>query len=331
MACGQKFKSRKHTSKHKCPNSKVVSSVEARLEEEVQALLTYRPSTLDKPMASPLPPCTPCPFTHPRHARSNWSLSRLDTSWDSVPLLAAGQAKCLYITRGAFILWTCRADCSPMQASSWSSVAALLIWGAFRMIWLWLLYTTVCYDKVFQAHSTSCCTCNSRPQCFSFVNPMCIWAVLISQPPPNVFHLFIHILTILSPPFAASFLLFKGQTLVHSGAVRDPSCLHALFMALCNGLTYAFLSNHVCIFLPDLSLSPYLFQFHKHPLLDLSYALWSLLTTFFDANSCHHTDTNRYSIKWSRLPGMARINSLSEEQQHIIFPLPPPSLITPKA
>ena len=28
---------------------------------------------------------------------------------------------------------------------------------------------------------------------------------------------------------------------------------------------------------------------------------------------------------------MARIDSLSEEQQHIIFPLPPPSLITPKA
>ena len=28
---------------------------------------------------------------------------------------------------------------------------------------------------------------------------------------------------------------------------------------------------------------------------------------------------------------MARIDSLSEEQQHIVFPLPPPSLITPKA
>ena len=42
---------------------------------------------------------------------------------------------------------------------------------------------------------------------------------LISQPPPNVFHLFIRVLTILSPPFTASFLLFKGQTLVHSRAV----------------------------------------------------------------------------------------------------------------
>ena len=155
--------------------------------------------------------------------------------------------------------------------------------------------------------------------------------LLILQPPPHTFHLFIHILMIPSPPFAASFLLFKGQTLVHSGAVWDPSCLRALFMALCNGLTYASLSNHIHIFLPDLSLSPYLFLFHKHPLLDLSHAFQSLLTAFFDANPCHHTDAYRYSIKWSRLPGMARIDSLLEEQQHIIFPLPPPSLITPKA
>ena len=155
--------------------------------------------------------------------------------------------------------------------------------------------------------------------------------LLISQPSPDIFHLFIHVLTILSPPFAASFLLFRGQTLVHSGATSDPSRLRALFLALCNGLTYASLSNHVHIFLLDLSLSPYLFHFHKHPMLDLSYTLRSLLTSFFDADPCHHADTFRYSIKWSGLPGTARIDSLLEEQQTITFPLPPPSLITPKA
>ena len=155
--------------------------------------------------------------------------------------------------------------------------------------------------------------------------------LLISQPSPNIFHLFIHVLTIPSPPFAASFLLFRGQTLVHSGATSDSSRLRALFSALCNGLMYASLSNHVRIFLPDLSLSPYLFHFHKHPFLNLSYTLRSLLTTFFDANPYHHADTYRYSIKWSGLPGMARIDSLSEEHQTILFPLPPPSFITPKA
>ena len=155
--------------------------------------------------------------------------------------------------------------------------------------------------------------------------------ILISQPPPDTFHIFIHILTILSPPFAASFLLFRGQTLVLSGAVQDPLCLCALFLALCNGLMHTSISNHVHVFLLDLSLSPYLFHFHKHPLLDLSHALRSLCTAFFNTNTCHHIDIFRYSIKWSGLPGMARIDSLSEEQQHIIFPLSPPSLITLKA
>ena len=155
--------------------------------------------------------------------------------------------------------------------------------------------------------------------------------LLISQPSPDIFHLFIRVLTIPSPPFAASFLLFRGQTLVHSGATSDLSCLRALFLALCNGLTYTSLSNHVHIFLPDLSLSPYLFHFHKYPLLDLSYALRSLLNAFFDTDPYHHADAYRYSIKWSGLPGMAQIDSLSEEQQRLIFLLPPPFLITPKA
>jgi len=154
---------------------------------------------------------------------------------------------------------------------------------------------------------------------------------LIHQPPYDTFHLFIHILTIPSPPFAASFLLFKGQTLVHSGATRDSSRLRALLMALCNGLTYASLSNHVRIFLPDLSLQPYLFHSHKHPLLDLSHAFLSLLSSFLLADPVHHVDIFRYSIKWSGLPGTATVDTLSKEQQWIVFPDPPPSLLLPKA
>jgi len=102
-------------------------------------------------------------------------------------------------------------------------------------------------------------------------------------------------------------------------------------MALCNGLMYAHLSNHIRIFLPDLSLRPYLFRLHKHPLLNLSHAFNSALSSFLSADPLHHIDLFRYSIKWSGLLGMAMIDTLSEEQQSIVFPLPPPSLLNPKA
>jgi len=154
--------------------------------------------------------------------------------------------------------------------------------------------------------------------------------LLIKQPSYDTFHLFVHVLTIPSP-FAASFLLFKGQTLVHHGATRDSDRLHIILMALCNGLMYTSLSNHIRIFLPDLSLRPYLFRLHKHPLLNLSHAFNSALLKFLSADPLHHIDIFRYSIKWSGLLGMATINTLSEEQQSIIFPLPPSPLLNPKA
>ena len=153
---------------------------------------------------------------------------------------------------------------------------------------------------------------------------------LIKQPPSDTFNLFIRVLTIPSPPFAASFLLFWGQMLVHYGATRDSSRLRTLFSALCNGLMYALLSNHVRIFLPDLSLQPYLFRSHKHPLLDLSYSFLSLLSSFLSADPVHHVDILRYSIKWSGLLGTAIVDTLSEEQQQLVFADPPSSLL-PKA
>jgi len=155
--------------------------------------------------------------------------------------------------------------------------------------------------------------------------------LIITQPPYDTFHLFVRVLTIPSPPFAASFLLFKGQTLVHHGATRDSDRPRALLSALCNGLTYASLSNHIRIFLPDLSLQPYIFRLHKHPLLHLSHAFTSTLSSFLSADPVHHVDIFRYSIKWSGLPGMAAIDTLMEEQQAIIFPLPPSPLLNPKA
>jgi len=146
---------------------------------------------------------------------------------------------------------------------------------------------------------------------------------LITTTPYNTFHLFVRILTNLSPPFSAGFLLFCGQTLVHSGVTHDASWPQALFSALCKGLAYGSLSNHVCIFLPDLSLTNYLFQTHKHPLLLLSRLFHTYLLSFLVADPVHHVDIFRYSVKWSGLPGMATLESLAEAEQRITFhPLP---------
>ena len=109
-------------------------------------------------------------------------------------------------------------------------------------------------------------------------------------------------------------------------------CIYSPYIAeLCEGLMYNLLSNHICIFLLDHSLSNYLFHSHKHTLLHLSQSFTSLLSDFLSTDPVHHVDVFRYSIKWSGLLGMAWINSLLEEQQQIIFPLPPLSLTNPKA
>ena len=63
VACGQKFKSRKCASKHKCPNSKVVCSTESRPKGKLAVLPTVTPSTLDMPMAPPPAPPVP-PHIH---------------------------------------------------------------------------------------------------------------------------------------------------------------------------------------------------------------------------------------------------------------------------
>jgi len=87
---------------------------------------------------------------------------------------------------------------------------------------------------------------------------------LIHTPPYDTFHLFVQLLTIPSPPFAASFLLFQGQMLVHHSATRDSSQPCMLLAALYKGLTYNSLSNYVHIFLLDLSLTQYFFHSYKY-------------------------------------------------------------------
>jgi len=154
---------------------------------------------------------------------------------------------------------------------------------------------------------------------------------IITNIPFDTFHLFVRILTIPSPPFSAAFLLFRGPNLLLSGASRDLSRPGALMSALCQGLTYAPLSNHVCIFLPDLSLSNYLFHTSKHAYLMRSLSFINHITNFLSSDPVHHVDIFRYSVKWSGLPGKATLESLSETEQRAMFPLPPTPLLPPKA
>jgi len=154
---------------------------------------------------------------------------------------------------------------------------------------------------------------------------------LIHTPEYNTFHLFVHVLTTPSPPFSSCFLLFHGQTLIYKGVTCNASRPHALFSALCEGLTYAHLSNHVRIFLPDLSLTNYLFHMHKHSLLLFSCLFSSLLLNFLSQDPLHHADLLRYSIKWAGLPGKAIWESFVDEEQRLIFPCPPTPLLNPKA
>ena len=154
---------------------------------------------------------------------------------------------------------------------------------------------------------------------------------LIHTPEYNTFHLFVCVLTTPSPPFSSCFLLFCGQTLIHKGVTRNTSRPHALFSAVCEGLTYAHLSNHVRIFLPDLSLTNHLFHTHKHSLLLFSRLFSSLLLNFLSRDPLHHADLLRYSIKWASLLGKAIWESFADEEQRLIFLCPPTPLLNPKA
>ena len=153
---------------------------------------------------------------------------------------------------------------------------------------------------------------------------------LISQPPHNFFHVFINPLTVPSPPFAAAFLVFRGERLVHSGMTKDSSRSRALLRALAAGLAYDHFSNQIRIFLPDCSLSSTFFRLSKHADLSLSHTITNIFSSFVSANELHCIDLFRHSIKWSGLPGKVAMDAFTEQEQQAIFPLPPTPLLLPK-
>jgi len=138
---------------------------------------------------------------------------------------------------------------------------------------------------------------------------------IISQPLHDTFHVFINPLTIPSPPFAAAFLIFRGERLVHSGTTKDSSRSRALLSALAARLAFDTFSNHIHIFLPDCSLSGTIFHLSKHTDLSISHLVTNHISSFIAADELHRVDIFRHSIKWSGLPGKVVMDAFTEQEQ----------------
>jgi len=93
---------------------------------------------------------------------------------------------------------------------------------------------------------------------------------------------------------------------------------------------YASFSNEICIFIPDHSTAKSAFLTSKHPLLFLSRAIIDQMILFLLAHPLHYIFFHRYSVKWAGLPGKTVFQEFTEQEQHIIFPIPPSSLLCPK-
>jgi len=153
---------------------------------------------------------------------------------------------------------------------------------------------------------------------------------LIQLPDPNSYSIFIRVLTVPSPPFAAGFIVCRGESLVHSGSSLAPTRKGVLLQALLQGLTYASFSNEIHIFLPDRSISESIFSTSKYPFLFLSCALIDQMIFFLSAHPLHYICFHRYSVKWAGLPGKMVFQDLTEWVQPTMFPLPPLPLLRPR-
>ena len=104
-------------------------------------------------------------------------------------------------------------------------------------------------------------------------------------------HLYVHLIPFDDAFVAASLLFFEGQVSEFK-LHRGHSGLEAMLLALVHGtgLAASFSGNHhLSIFLPNRSLSPYLFSLHKHRYLHLTYDLTSNLTDFLSGSNTSGT------------------------------------------
>ena len=120
-------------------------------------------------------------------------------------------------------------------------------------------------------------------------------------------HLYIRLIPFNDAFVAASLLYFDGcisEFKLHRGHSGPEAMLSALVHGTGLAASYGG-THHLSIFLPNRSLSPFLFTLKKHRYLHLTYDITSNLSEFL--NGSNETGTVRffwYSTNWSGLPGL---------------------------
>ena len=152
----------------------------------------------------------------------------------------------------------------------------------------------------------------------------------IRSPLHNEYHIFVRLLTIPSPPFAAGFIVLRGSSKVLEGSTSAPSRHGALLQALLRALSYNSFSNYIHIFLPNSSLSSIIFNTSKHGHLFLSRAIIEQFSLFLSSHGLHRVDLHRYSVRWSGLLGKSVFEDLTHSAQQSLLPIPPTPLLRPK-
>ena len=101
-----------------------------------------------------------------------------------------------------------------------------------------------------------------------------------------------------------------------------------MIRALLAALTYDHFSSSIEIFLPAPSATFHPFRLSKHAGLSFSHMITHHLSTFLQADALHTVRVTRFSGKWSGLPGEEHLKELVTLNQPLVFPLPPPPLVT---
>jgi len=120
-------------------------------------------------------------------------------------------------------------------------------------------------------------------------DPTIAWdsRILNSQPPPDVFSLFVRPLKDHHPHFVLSFILYRGEQVVAvKGCVVDNQHL-SLFRALLAGLMAAPLSGRLVIWVSNKSFASSMFNSCKHSCLTVSVAFINFINSFLALDELH--------------------------------------------
>ena len=155
--------------------------------------------------------------------------------------------------------------------------------------------------------------------------------ILNSQPPPDVFSLFVRPLKEHLPHSVASFILYRGEQVVAvKGCVADDKC-SSLFRALLAGLTAAPIFGRLVIWVSEKPFASSLFNLHKHSCLTASVAFINFIESFLALDELHQAELRSFSVKWSGLLGRkSNLERASADATRYITASPPRSILPPK-